>query len=97
MRDLLVSGTRVMTSDDVAEALLDYAVELTSHHATAVARFPAIVDGQHVETQMVLGAGIPLTSVSVDPVLPVDLDGADLAAAQIRNRIWTLQGRATAQ
>jgi hypothetical protein len=97
MRDLLVSGARVMTSDDVADALLDYALELASHHATAVARFPALVDGQYVDTRMILGAGIPLTAVSADPGLPVSIDGAEFAAAQLRKRTSALRGRAMEQ
>lgn len=95
MKDLLVSGARLMTTGAVADALLAYAVELTVHHGVAVARFPAVIEGQHVDTQMVIGTGVPLTAVSVDPVLPLDLDGADFAAARIRARTSALSRKAS--
>jgi hypothetical protein len=86
MFDFLVNGTRVLTSDDVAHAVLEYTRALAERGQSAVVTFPAVVDGHHGETWMSVGAGMPMVAVRSDPELPLTLDGTEFAVWHIRRR-----------
>lgn len=90
MQDLVVGGMRVMTTDGVANALLDLAATLASLREATIVEFPAIVEGRVAQVKMLLGAGIPLVAVPVEPELPLEVAGAEAAAWEIRQRTAAL-------
>jgi hypothetical protein len=91
MKDLVVNGVRAMVTDEVADALLDYAVALSQRGSVAVADFPALVEGAAVETQILVGAGLPLMAVRAEFALPADVPGTDEVAARFGQRARTLR------
>lgn len=95
MFDFLVSGARVLTSDDVAHAVLEYSRVLAERGRTAIVTFPAIVDGHHGETWMSVGAALPIVAVRSEPELPITLEGTEFAVWHIRRRTAELDGEAS--
>lgn len=91
MFDFLVNGARVLTSDDVADAVLEYSRVLSERGRTALVTFPAIVDGHHGETWMSLGSGLQLVAVRSEPELPISLEGTEFAVWHIRRRTQELE------
>jgi hypothetical protein len=86
MKDVLVNGSRMTTTDDVADALLHYTLQLTASHATEMVEFPALVDGRHSAVRMVVGAGVPLVTVTVELGLMPEIADSEFAAWEIRER-----------
>jgi hypothetical protein len=86
VRDFLVNGARVLTTDDVADAVLEYAGALAGSGKAAVVRFPAVVEGQTGLTWMTVGAGAPVLAVQFDTEVPISLEGSEFAAHDIRRR-----------
>lgn len=95
MFDFLTAGVRVATTDDVADAILEYARVLASRGRSAMVTFPAIVDGQSGETWMMVGFGLPLVAVRSEPEVPVLLKGTEFAVWNIRRRTAELDGEAS--
>ena len=92
MFDIFVTGARLATSDDVAEALLEYVRVLADQGRTELVSFPALLDGQPAQAWLTLGAGMPLAAVRSEPQLPLSLEGEELAAWSIRRRAAVLAG-----
>jgi hypothetical protein len=86
MKDLLIGGTRFLTTDEVADSLLEYSGLLNLYHSVDMVRFPAIVGGTSAQSAIALGTGSPLVVVDAPDVIPVRLAGAGEAAADIRRR-----------
>jgi hypothetical protein len=93
MFDIFVTGARMATTDDVAEALLEYFRVLSEQDRTEMVSFPALLDGQSCQAWVTLGAGIPLVAVRSEPELPFTLEGEELAAWSIRRRAAVLAGQ----
>ncbi|GAA1860563.1 hypothetical protein GCM10009796_23610 [Microbacterium koreense] len=86
MKDVVIHGTRLLTTDEVADSLLDYARVLNEFHRADTVRFPAVVDGSPRDTALALGAHAPLVVIDAPEALPVRLRGAGEAAMDIRRR-----------
>jgi len=86
MKDLLIAGTRFLTTDEIADSLLEYSGLLSQYHSIDLVRFPAIVGGTSSQSSIALGAGSPLVVVDAPDVIPVRLAGAGEVAADIRRR-----------
>lgn len=91
MRDFLVNGTRILTEDAVADAVVDLARELSNRGQVEVVTFPGIVEGSQATTWMSVGAGLPLLVVQADSELPMSIAGAELAVWAIRRRRHELE------
>jgi hypothetical protein len=91
MFDFLVNGARVLTTDDVADAVLEYSRLLSERGRTALVTFPAVVDGHTGETWMSIGAGLQLVAVRTDPELPLTIEGTDFAVWHLRRRAQELE------
>ncbi|MGP3534716.1 hypothetical protein ACTU3I_07965 [Microbacterium sp. RD1] len=86
MFDIFVTGARVATSDEVAEALLEYLRVLSEQDRTELVSFPALLDGQPGQAWVTLGKGVPLLAVKSEPELGLSLEGEEFAAWSIRRR-----------
>lgn len=95
MKDVFIGGVRVLTSDDVADAVFEYSLELSAKGRHSGVNFPGVLDGRITQIRMALGAGVPLIVADADEPLPVLLDGAEFAAWEIRRRAAVSAGRAS--
>ncbi|GAA1930740.1 hypothetical protein GCM10009775_23490 [Microbacterium aoyamense] len=86
MKDLLIGGTRFLTTDELADSLLEYSGLLNLYNSVDLVRFPAIVGGTSSHSAIALGAGSALVVVDAPDVIPVRIAGAGEAAADIRRR-----------
>jgi len=90
MKDILIEGHCILTTDAVADAVLTYAKELLDAGATDIVEFPSIHDGAPSLCRMLLGSGIPLATLEATTALASDVAGADLARAEIERRTAAL-------
>lgn len=86
MKDVLISGTRFLTTDEIAEALLEYAGLLSLYHRVDTVRFPAVVGGTAANSAVVVGVNNPLVVVDAPDVIPVRLAGVAETVADIDRR-----------
>lgn len=85
MRALLYAGCELVTTDDLADALLDYLVTLPLNRPPERVVLPALRDGRPVTAQLLLTAVSPLLVTTVDaPQQP--LDGEDYALQVLRRK-----------
>lgn len=98
MKDLLISGSRLLTTDGVADAVLHYAQVLAQYGRADIVHFPALVDGVSATSWLTLGPGSggTLAAVSVADSPIASLDGASEAMAEIQRRTDALGGTWTA-
>ena len=85
MKALLYAGHELLTTDDVADALLDYVETLPLNQAPERVVLPALRDGQPVVAELVLTAATPVV-VTTTPVRNTHLDGEEYAIAVLRNK-----------
>jgi hypothetical protein len=99
MKDLLISGSRFLTTDDVADAVMHYAQVLAQYGRFDVVRFPALVDGIEATSWLTLGpgSGSSLAAVQVVDSPIASLAGAGEAFAEIERRSARLEGRWSGQ
>ncbi len=91
MKDILIEGQRILTTSDIADAVLDYARVLFDSHRTDIVTFPSMLDGVSSQCSLLLGGSAPLASVEVTIDLPVVVPGADDACAEIVRRTDALR------
>ena len=78
MKTVYTNGGSVTTGTDLADSLLDYALALSRERRVAAAELPAI-DGHGLiqRVRMLLGAGIPLWTMTTDLDGTPELHDAD--------------------
>jgi hypothetical protein len=88
MKDLLFSGSRFLTTDDVADAVMHYAQVLARHGEADIVRFPALFDGVAATSWLSLGAGTGATIAAVEVADSTigTIAGAREACAEIMRR-----------
>lgn len=94
MKDVLFSGSRFLTTDEVADALLRYARALAQYGRADIVSFPAVVDGMPATSWLTIGSGCggPIAAVSVADSPIVGLEGATEACVEIARRSQALEG-----
>ncbi len=90
MKDILIAGHRILTTDEVADAVIDYAQKLVSKGDTDVVEFPTLYDGEAARCMLLLGTG-SLAVVDAAVVLAPSLRDADEACAEIDRRAHALR------
>lgn len=89
MRALNYAGCELVTSDAVADALLDYVVTLPVNRPPEPVTIPALQEGRPVTARFLVTAQTPLLVTSVErPEVP--LDGEDHAIDVLRHRAQRL-------
>lgn len=91
MKDILIDGHRILTTDDIADAVITYARLLLERGKTDVVEFPSIHDGAHANCAMLLGGSGSLAVVEAPMSLPDKSMGSDGACAEITRRTDALR------
>lgn len=91
MKDILIEGHRILTTDEIAAAVLDYAQSLLERGATDVVDFPGIHDGDCKQCSLLLGAATNLVLVDAPLEVSTRLGGAERASAEITRRADALR------
>lgn len=91
MKDILVDGHRILTTGAIADAVLDYARLLMERRQTDIVEFPSLYDGTLTQCSILLGGAGPLAVLDAVMDLPVGVDGADAACAEITRRADALR------
>lgn len=87
MKDLLINGTRFLTTDAIADAALAYVTVLNQYHRSDTVRFPAVVEGRAAKAAVVLGPSTHLVVLDAPDVMPAGLDGASEAVDDLQRRL----------
>lgn len=91
MKDILIDGHRILTTDEIADAVLSYARLLLERQETDIVDFPSLYDGTLSQCSVLLGGAGPLAVVDVVMDLPVVVHGAERACAEIMRRADALR------
>lgn len=91
MKDILIDGHRILTTDDIADAVIAYARMLLDRGQTDVVEFPSIHDGAHASCSILLGGSGGLAVVEAPMSLPDESMGSDGACAEITRRVNALR------
>ncbi|MCK6068218.1 MULTISPECIES: hypothetical protein [Microbacterium] len=81
--DIFLGGARLLTSDSIADALLEYARVLTDCGRTQTVTFPVMLDGQAGTAWARIGAHADLVAVRTEPQIPLTLDGEEVVASEL--------------
>lgn len=91
MKDILIEGHRILTTDDVAEAVLSYARVLLERGSTDIVEFPSIHDGNPTLCSLLLGGAGLMAVVDAPVALSAPVGGAELACDEITRRAEALR------
>jgi len=90
MKDILIAGHRILTTDEVADAVIGYARKLVSTGRTDVVKFPTVYDGESAQCALLLGSG-SLAVVEAGVVMSPSFADAGDACAEIDRRADALR------
>lgn len=90
MKDILIEGHRLLTTDGIADAVIDYARLLHTHSQTDVVDFPTLHDGELSHCSLLLTPATAVAIVDAD-VLPPSIPGAEGAREEIARRADALR------
>ena len=91
MKDILIEGHRILTTDDIADAVLSYARVLREHGGIDIVEFPSIHDGNPTLCSLLLGGSGLMAVVDAPLALSAPVGGADLAYDEITRRAEALR------
>lgn len=91
MKALLYAGHELLTSDSVADALLDYIEALPVNQPPQRVVIPALREGSPVTAEVVLTAATPV-AVTTTALDESHLDGEDYAVTVLRRKAERLAG-----
>lgn len=91
MKDILIEGHRLLTTDEIADAVIDYARLLHVAERTDVVEFPTLHDGELSQCSLLLSEHVAVAVVDAAAVLPPTLPGAEGARAEISRRADALR------
>lgn len=91
MKDILIEGHRILTTDAIADAVLAYARALRERGGTDIIEFPSIHDGNATLCSLLLGGSGMLAVVDAPLALSTPVGGADLALDEITRRVNALR------
>ena len=91
MKDILVEGHRILTTDDVADAVMGYALKLAERGCADVVDFPSLHNGAPAQCSLLLGGGNAIAVVEAPFELSASVGGSDRALAEITRRADALR------
>jgi len=91
MKALLYAGHELLTTDDVADALLDYVAVLPLHPPPERVVIPALRDGLPVTAEVVLTAATPV-AVTTTSIRDTPLEGDVYAVEVLRRKTERVAG-----
>lgn len=90
MKDILIEGHRILTTDEIADAVLAYALVLRERGGSDIVEFPSIHDGNPTLCSLLLGGSGVLAVVDAPFALSTPVGGAELAWHEITRRAAAL-------
>lgn len=90
MKDILIDGHRILTSDEIADAVIDYARLLIDHGRADVVEFPSIHNGELARCALLLGGSSTIATVEAPVSVPDEAMGSNRACAEITRRVAAL-------
>ena len=91
MKDILIEGHRILTTDEVADAVIAYARVLLETGTTDIVEFPSIHDGTPTLCALLLGGTGILAVVDAPTGIASALAGSELARDEIYRRANALR------
>ena len=91
MKDILIEGHRILTTDDIADAVLAYARVLLERGTADIVEFPSIHDGSPTLCSLLIGGSGVMAVVDAPVALSAPVGGADLALDEIMRRSEALR------
>lgn len=91
MKDILIEGHRILTTDEVADAVLSYARALLQHGSADIVEFPSMHEGSPTLCSLLIGGAGVMAVVDAPMALSVTVGGADLACDEITRRAEALR------
>jgi hypothetical protein len=91
MKEILFAGQCVLTTDDMADAVINYATVLAATGGVDVVMFPGFKNGDHVQCELVIGGNAGIASVTVPDAYAGVVSGAGEATAAIDRRVAELR------
>ena len=90
MHEVLYAGQRLLTTESLAEAVLEYAMYLAATGANDAVTIPLVHEGVAATSRLLVGAGIPIAIVAVSGHT-AQLPGADEAWLDIQTRLLSMR------
>ncbi|WP_431802692.1 hypothetical protein [Microbacterium sp. bgisy203] len=91
MKDILIEGHRILTTDEIADAVLSYARALRERGGTDIVEFPSFHEGNAALCSLLLGGSGIMAVVDAPLELAAPVGGADLALDEITRRVDALR------
>lgn len=86
MREILVAGQMLLTTDAIAREVLQYAQELSEHDRSDVVDIPVAIDGAITTCAVLLTRNTSMATLAVPGTAPGTLPGEDLALFELQRR-----------
>jgi hypothetical protein len=83
---VLFQGNRVVTSDEVADAVIDYARALSGSGLHEMIHIPVVIDGALADCTITFGPDVAWAAISVPGTAPNGFSGSAGTAEQLRER-----------
>lgn len=90
MKTVFYDGVAAVTTDDVAEALMELAIAVARYRVYECATIPVAVQGRSEELALMLGPTIHLSALTDSRGDGLVIAGAEAAATALRRRATTL-------
>jgi hypothetical protein len=87
---VLFQGNRIVTSNEAADALLEYARALSSYGLHDTVQLPVVLDGAVASCTILIEPGVAWATVSLPGVATNSLAGSSEAAQALRDRMTRL-------
>lgn len=86
MKTLYYDGVAAVTNDEVADALVGYALVVAQYSTYATVTIPVLVEGRREELTLMLGPTIHLSAISASAAQQVRLDGTGEVVGELQRR-----------
>lgn len=91
MKEILFAGQCILTTDDMADAVISYATILVAKGGVDVVSFPGFKNGDEVQCELVIGGSAGIASVTVPDAYLGVVAGVGEATAALEDRVAALR------
>lgn len=91
MKDILIEGHRILTTDEIADAVIGYARVLLERGDADIVEFPSLHDGSPTLCSLLLGGSSAIAVVDAPLALHTPVGGSELARDEIQRRADALR------
>ncbi|MEU1970969.1 hypothetical protein ABZ477_04900 [Microbacterium sp. NPDC019599] len=86
MKQIVILGARIETSDDIADAVLELACALAERGRMEIVEFPCLYDSGPSMASVLLGKPYQIATVRIPGSTPGNLDGSAHLLEELRRR-----------